>query len=146
MSDLDLYCFQLVRITTKGNLYPQLYHCGPAPALVLRRLGYFLYVRVLLQCLAQGFAEDAHAAAVDHAHPRQSGKEGVVDKLFYGAGGVVGTGAKACAISITIAIRSRPQAQEAARAGTGSTARRFRRLPLRIKPAPSTVNMSSRSE
>jgi hypothetical protein len=44
---------------------------------------------MLLQGLAQGFAEDAHAATVDYAHAGQSGEEGVVDKLFYGSCGVV---------------------------------------------------------
>ena len=44
---------------------------------------------MLLQELAQGFAEDAHAAAVDDADARESGEEGAVDKFFDFAGGVV---------------------------------------------------------
>jgi hypothetical protein len=44
---------------------------------------------MLLQGLAQGFAQDAHAAAVDHAHARQAGEKGAVDELLDFAGGVV---------------------------------------------------------
>ena len=55
------------------NLNPQLHYRCPAAALILRRLGYRLHVRMLLQGLAQGFAQDAHAAAVDYAYARQSG-------------------------------------------------------------------------
>ena len=44
---------------------------------------------MLLQELAEGFAEDAHAAAVDDADARESGEEGAVDELFDFAGGVV---------------------------------------------------------
>jgi hypothetical protein len=39
-----------------------------------------------------------------------------------------------------------PYNQVPARAGTGSAAFKFKRLPVRISAAPSTVNMSSRSE
>jgi hypothetical protein len=46
-------------------------------------------VRVLLQRLPQGFAQDAHAAAVDYADSGQSGEEGAVDELFDFAGSVV---------------------------------------------------------
>src|ERR1035438_1395780 len=38
---------------------------------------------MLLEGLAEGFAEDAHAAAVDYSYSGQSGEECVVDKLFY---------------------------------------------------------------
>ena len=44
---------------------------------------------MLLQGLAEGFAEDAHAAAVDYADAGEAGEEGVVDEFFDGAGGVV---------------------------------------------------------
>jgi hypothetical protein len=44
---------------------------------------------MLLQGLAQGFAEDAHATAVDDTDAGEAGEECVVDKFFYGAGGVV---------------------------------------------------------
>ena len=54
-------------------LHPQLHHGRPTAALILRRLGYRLHVRMLLQGLPQRFAEDAHAAAVDYADARQSG-------------------------------------------------------------------------
>src|SRR5580692_12377703 len=64
-------------------LHPQLHHGRPTAALFLRRLGYRLHVRMLLQRLPQRFAEDAHAAAVDHAHPRQAGKKCAVDKLLH---------------------------------------------------------------
>ena len=37
---------------------------------------------MLLQQLAQGFAEDAHAAAVDYADAGQAGEEGAVDELL----------------------------------------------------------------
>ena len=37
---------------------------------------------MLLQQLAQGFAQDAHAAAVDDADARQSGEKCAVDELF----------------------------------------------------------------
>ena len=42
-----------------------------------------------LQGLAQGFAQDAHAAAVDYADARQAGEECAVDKFLHVAGGVV---------------------------------------------------------
>ena len=69
--------------------HSQLHHGRSAAAFVLWWFGYRLYVRVLLQGLAQGFAEDAHAAAVDNAHAGQSGEESVVDEFFHFAGGVV---------------------------------------------------------
>src|SRR5437763_1274895 len=37
---------------------------------------------MLLKGLPQGFAEDAHAAAVDYAHARQSGEKGMVDEFL----------------------------------------------------------------
>jgi len=40
---------------------------GTCAACVLRGLGYGLYVGMFLQHLTKGFAQDAHAAAVDHA-------------------------------------------------------------------------------
>ena len=51
----------------------KLYYCGAGAAFVLGGLGYGFYVGMLLQQLAQGFAEDAHAAAVDYADAGQSG-------------------------------------------------------------------------
>src|SRR5579863_4771895 len=44
---------------------------------------------MLLQHLAQGFAKDTHAAAVNDAHARESGKEGAVNEFFDFAGGLV---------------------------------------------------------
>ena len=44
---------------------------------------------MLLQELAKGFAEDSHAAAVDYAHARQSGKERTVYEFFHFAGSIV---------------------------------------------------------
>ena len=44
---------------------------------------------MLLQQLAQGFAEDAHAAAVDDADAREPGEEGAVDKFFDFAAGLI---------------------------------------------------------
>ena len=39
-------------------------------------------MRMLLEQTAQRLAQDAHAAAVDHADARQSGEEGAVDELL----------------------------------------------------------------
>ena len=44
---------------------------------------------MLLQILAQGFAEDAHAAAVDDAYSRHAGQERAVDEFLDFAGGFV---------------------------------------------------------
>jgi len=46
-------------------------------------------MRVLLQQLAERFAEDAHATAVDHTHARQPGQECAVDKPFDFAAGLI---------------------------------------------------------
>src|SRR5437879_7077895 len=54
----------------------------PAAAFVLRGLGHQRYVRVLLQHLAESFAEDAHTAAMDYADAGQPGQEGAVHELF----------------------------------------------------------------
>src|SRR5271165_6555410 len=70
-------------------LHPQLYYGGAGAAFVLRGFGYGFYVGMLLQQLAEGFAEDAHAAAVDYADAFQAGEEGAVDEAFDFAGGVV---------------------------------------------------------
>lgn len=43
---------------------------GAASAFVLRGLGDGRDVGMLLQHLAESFAQDSHAAAVDHANPR----------------------------------------------------------------------------
>src|SRR5438876_12094493 len=71
------------------KLQSQLHYRRPRSALVLRRLGDRLNMWMLLQELAQRFAQDAHAAAVDNAHPRQSGEESAVDEFLDFAGGVV---------------------------------------------------------
>ena len=42
-----------------------------------------------LQVLAQGFAEDSHAGAVDDADVGESGKEGAVEEVFDFGGGLV---------------------------------------------------------
>jgi len=60
-----------------------------AAAFILRRLGDGGDVRMLLQHLAQGFAQDAHAAAVDDADAWQSGEEGAVDEFLDFTGSVV---------------------------------------------------------
>ena len=52
------------------ELNPQLHHGRAATAFVLGRLGYGNHVRMFLQVLAQGLAEDAHAAAVNDADAR----------------------------------------------------------------------------
>src|SRR5439155_17230967 len=44
---------------------------------------------MLLQILAQGFAQDSHAAAVDYAHAGESCQECAIDELLDFAGGVV---------------------------------------------------------
>lgn len=44
---------------------------------------------MLLKQLAEGFAEDAHAAAVNHADARQACKKCAVDELFDFLGGFV---------------------------------------------------------
>lgn len=44
---------------------------------------------MVLEKLAEGFAEDSHAAAVDYADAGQSGEEGAVYKFFHFAGSVV---------------------------------------------------------
>ena len=44
---------------------------------------------MLLQKLAEGFAEDSHTAAVDDADPRQACQEGAIDESFHVAGSVV---------------------------------------------------------
>ena len=82
-------CDEFLSHLLRAHSYPQLYHRSPAATLILRRLGYRLHVRMLLQRLPQGFAQDAHAAAMDHTDSRQAGEEGVVDKFFYGARRVV---------------------------------------------------------
>lgn len=55
----------------------------------MRGFGYGFDVGMLLEGLAQGFAEDAHAAAVDDADARESGEESAVDEFFDFARGVV---------------------------------------------------------
>src|SRR6266851_3014057 len=44
---------------------------------------------MLLQILAQSFAEDAHATPVDDAHPRHASEKRAVDEFFHFAGGFV---------------------------------------------------------
>ncbi len=46
-------------------------------------------MRVLLQILAQSFAEDAHPTPVDDAHPRHAGKKRAVNEFFDFAGGFI---------------------------------------------------------
>src|SRR5439155_26044783 len=70
------------------KLQSQLHYRRSRTAFVLRRFGDRIHVRMLLQELAQRFAQDAHAAAVDNAHPRQSGEESAVDEFLDFAGGV----------------------------------------------------------
>ena len=67
----------------------QLHHSRSAAAFIVWRLCHCGYVRVLLEHLAEGFAEDAHAAAVDDADAREAGEEGAVDESFDFAAGLV---------------------------------------------------------
>src|SRR2546427_3421893 len=71
------------------KLQSQLHYRRPRSALVLRRLGDRLNMWMLLQELAQRFAQDAHAAAVNYAHARHSGEECAVHESFDFARGVV---------------------------------------------------------
>src|SRR5271157_5410698 len=68
---------------------PQLDYGRSTSALVDRRFGDRLHMRMLLQILAQGFAEDAHATAVNDAHPRHSGQESAIYEFLDFAGGFV---------------------------------------------------------
>src|SRR5580658_6915837 len=76
-------------MTIRCGLHAKLYYCGAGAAFVLWGLGDRLYVGELLQELAEGFAEDAHAAAVDYADGGQAGQEGTIDEALDFAGGVV---------------------------------------------------------
>src|SRR5437660_2846829 len=71
------------------KLQSQLHYRRPRSALVLLRLGDRLHMWVLLQELAQGLAQNAHAAAMNYAHARQSGEECAVHEFFDFAGSVV---------------------------------------------------------
>src|SRR5438552_3216372 len=73
----------------RAESYSQLHHGRAGAAFVLRRLGDGSDLRVLLQILAQGLAQHAHAAAVDNAHTRQPGEEGAIEEFFHAAGGFV---------------------------------------------------------
>src|SRR5438094_888507 len=66
-----------------------LHYRRPRSALVLRRLGDRLNMWMPLQDLAQRFAQDAHAAAMNYAHARHSGEECAVHESFDFARGVV---------------------------------------------------------
>ena len=44
---------------------------------------------MLLQHLAEGLAEDAHAAAMDDADARKPGEEGAVDEFFNFCGSLI---------------------------------------------------------
>src|SRR5579872_1685302 len=80
-------CLNATKSVTKSD--PQVHHCSSAATLVLGRLGHGLDMRMLLQGLTEGFAEDAHTAAVDYADAGQSGEEGAVDEFLHFASGVV---------------------------------------------------------
>ena len=54
----------------------------PSPAFILRSFGDRRDVGMLLQHLAEGFAEDAHTTAMDYADAWQPGQEGAVNELF----------------------------------------------------------------
>src|SRR5438552_12424443 len=73
----------------RGESYPQLHHGCAGAAFILRRLGDGRHLRMLLEILAQGFAQHAHAAAVDDAHARQPGEKGTVEEFFYATGGLI---------------------------------------------------------
>jgi hypothetical protein len=64
-------------------------HRGPASAFVLWGLGNRGDMRMLLEVLAEGFAENAHAAAMDDADAGKSCEEGTVDELLDFACGFV---------------------------------------------------------
>ena len=57
-------------LTPELDSHSQLHHRRPGPAFILGRLRDRFYMRMLLQVLAQGLAQDAHAAAMHHAHAR----------------------------------------------------------------------------
>src|SRR5437899_5066939 len=78
-----------IRVLSGIKLQSQLHYRRPRSALVLRRLGDRLNMWMLLQELAQRFAQDAHAAAVNYAHARHSGEECAVHESFHFARGVV---------------------------------------------------------
>ena len=81
-----------VRVTQeprRRSLDAKFHDRSPAASLVLRGFGDGDDVRMLLKVLAEGFAQDAHPAAVDDANTRQSGKESAVDKFFDFGGGFV---------------------------------------------------------
>src|SRR5438477_9696441 len=75
--------------TYRAESYSQLHHGRAGAAFVLRRLGDGRHLRMLLEILTQGFAQHAHAAAVDDAHARQPGEEGAVEEFFHAAGGLI---------------------------------------------------------
>src|SRR6516164_1928404 len=68
---------------------PEFDHGGAASAFVRRGLGDGGDMGMLLEELAKGLAEDAHAAAVHDADTGKSGEEGAIDELLDFAGGIV---------------------------------------------------------
>src|SRR3981081_1339703 len=71
------------------HLHPQLHHRRPTATLMLRWLRHRFHVRMLLQILPQSFPQNAHTAAVHHAHSRQSSQKGPVYEFLYLACSVV---------------------------------------------------------
>src|SRR5579863_5690361 len=80
-------------------------------------------MRMLLQHLAQRFAQDAHAAAVHDADARQAGEEGAVDETFDFAAGLV----DGLADDVDLAGRVRALALVIQRHGDSAGASRFYR-------------------
>ena len=56
---------------------------------MLRRLADSCNMRMFLQELAEGSAEDSHPAAMDDAHARQPGQKSPVNKFFDFGGRVI---------------------------------------------------------
>src|SRR5579885_1107735 len=62
---------------------------GTAATFILRGFGNRFDVRMFLQILAKGFAQNSHSAAMHHADARQSGKKSAVNEAFDLPSGVV---------------------------------------------------------
>ena len=70
-------------------LHFQLRYRRATATFILRRLSHRLHLRMLLQKLAQRFAQNSHAAAVNNSYSWQARQESPVQKLFDLARGVI---------------------------------------------------------
>src|SRR5260370_37585937 len=68
---------------------PQLHHRRPPSTLILRGLLDRFHMGMLLQPLPQRLAQNAHAAAMHHAHARQAGAKCPVDASLDFTPGIV---------------------------------------------------------